>query len=192
MSLEAFWGSLLLVAVSEMGDKTQLLAFSLAARYKKPVPILSGILVATLTNHALAAQVGQSISARVPPETLAWILGISFIAFGFWSLKPDTYNEETKLPRFGVFATTVILFFLAEMGDKTQLATVALGAKYALPWVVTAGTTAGMMLADGAAVFAGHRLASSTSMPLLRRLAAALFFIFGTLSIFAAQSRGGH
>ncbi len=180
--LEAVLGSLSLVAVSEMGDKTQLLAFSLAARFKRPWVILGGIFVATVLNHALASTVGQWLAAQVTQKTLSMVLGALFIGFGIWTLKPDTLDEEKNSDRFGPFLTTVILFFLAEMGDKTQFATVALAARYQNAVLVTIGTTLGMMVTDGLAVFLGDRLAHRVQMKWIRYFAAALFFAFGLLS----------
>jgi putative Ca2+/H+ antiporter (TMEM165/GDT1 family) len=146
--LETLISSFSLVAVSEMGDKTQLLAFSLAARFRKPLPIFAGIFFATVANHALAAGAGSWISSHIGPKTMAVTLGVLFIAFGAWTLKPDTLEDSNHPHNLGPFFTTLILFFIAEMGDKTQLATVALGARYSLPVWVTVGTTIGT--ADGA------------------------------------------
>lgn len=187
--LEAVSSSFFLVAVSEMGDKTQLLAFSLAARFKKPWPIMAGILAATLLNHALASWAGEWVAGTVRADILAYVLGASFIGFGIWTLFPDTLESSDRPHRFGPFLTTCVLFFLAEMGDKTQLATVALGARFASAAAVTAGTTLGMMVTDGLAVFAGEKMAEKVPMHWVRRAAAALFFIFGFLSI-AAGWRG--
>jgi putative Ca2+/H+ antiporter (TMEM165/GDT1 family) len=184
--LQAVLSSFALVAASEMGDKTQLLAFSLAARFRKPGPILAGILVATLLNHLLAASVGQWVALAIPPKALALGLGITFIVFGLWTLKPDTLDDDDQPPKFGAFWTTAVLFFLAEMGDKTQLATVALGARFGSATAVTLGTTAGMMLTDGLAVFLGDRLAGKVQMKKVRWFAAALFFIFGLVSLVRA------
>ncbi len=178
--------SFLLVFASEMGDKTQLLAFSLATRFRRPWPIMAGILVATAFNHALASSVGAWISAQVHPRVLAAVLGATFIAFGLWTLRPDTLEESRGLERFGAFLTTTILFFLAEMGDKTQLATVALAARYDSVVRVTAGTTLGMLASDGLAVFLGERLATRISSSRLRWGAACLFFAFGALSVWGA------
>jgi putative Ca2+/H+ antiporter (TMEM165/GDT1 family) len=189
--VESIINSSLLVALSEMGDKTQLLAFSLATRFKKPVPILAGILAATLFNHALASSLGSWISTHVSTQILAGILGLTFIAFGIWTLKPDQYENRGSTSTYGAFWTTAILFFLAEMGDKTQLATVALAAKYQNATFVTIGTTIGMMASDGLAVFLGEKLAEKVSMEKIRWAAAGLFFIFGVVSLvtfFSASS----
>jgi putative Ca2+/H+ antiporter (TMEM165/GDT1 family) len=186
MTLETIASSFLLVAASEMGDKTQLLAFSLAARYRRPWTVLGGILLATVLNHAMAAAVGSWVSAQVPPRVMAGLLGASFIAFGLWTLKPDTLEAPGRAGRFGPFLTTTVLFFLAEMGDKTQLATVALAARYGSVVLVTIGTTAGMMAADGLAVFLGERLAARVQVRWVRVAAAVLFFAFGALALAAA------
>lgn len=188
---QAVFSSFLLVAASEMGDKTQLLAFSLAARFKKPWPIMAGILVATLLNHALASWAGEWVSHAVRRDLLGYALGASFIGFGIWTLFPDSWDETNQKHRFGPFLTTAILFFLAEMGDKTQLATVALGARFQSAVLVTVGTTLGMLATDGLAVFLGEKLAKRVSMVWIRRAAAGLFFIFGALSIAGARNWGG-
>lgn len=184
--LEAVVSSFLLVAASEMGDKTQLLAFSLATRFRKPWAVMAGILVATLANHALASSVGSWISTHVPDRVMAAVLGVTFIGFGLWTLKPDTLEESGKPPRFGAFLTTTILFFLAEMGDKTQLATVAVAARYQAVVLVTMGTTLGMLVSDGLAVFLGEKLAGRVQMKWLRWFAAGLFFLFGAVSLWSA------
>jgi len=171
--------SFALVFVAEMGDKTQLLAFTLAARFKKPLPILAGIFVATVLNHTLAAALGTWIAAHVPPLVLGGVLGLGFIAFGAWTLIPDKADDAKPEGKWGPFFTTIVLFFLAEMGDKTQLATAALAARFQnLPWIVV-GTTAGMLLADGLAVFFGDRLSRWISPLWMRRVAAALFLATG-------------
>jgi len=173
--------SFLLVAASEMGDKTQLLALVLTTRFRKPWAIMAGILVATLLNHALASWAGAFVAAWVPELYLRWGLAFVFFAFGMWILVPDKDDGLDNPPRFGAFLTTVITFFLAEMGDKTQLATVALGAQFNAPLAVTVGTTAGMLLADGMAVFCGEALTRRISMNWIRYFAAALFAVFGVL-----------
>jgi putative Ca2+/H+ antiporter (TMEM165/GDT1 family) len=184
--MEAVVSSFLLVAASEMGDKTQLLAFSLATRFRKPWAVMAGILVATLANHALASSVGSWISTHVPTRVMAALLALTFIGFGLWTLKPDTLEESGKPPRFGAFLTTTILFFLAEMGDKTQLATLAVAARYQAVVLVTMGTTLGMLLSDGLAVFLGEKLAGRVQMKWLRWFAAGLFFLFGAVSLWSA------
>ena len=169
-----------------MGDKTQLLAFSLATRWRRPWPIMGGILAATVLNHLLAASAGSWISAHVPARVMAGVLGATFVGFGLWTLKPDTLDGDARALRFGPFVTTAVLFFLAEMGDKTQLATVALAARYRAVVPVTIGTTLGMLASDGLAVFVGDRFARYVPMHWLRRAAAALFFVFGAVSLWAA------
>lgn len=179
--MEALLVSTGVVALAEVGDKTQLLAFILAARFKKPVPIILGILVATLVNHGLAGALGAWITAAVSPEVLRWVLGASFIGMAIWTMIPDQIeDEETQVAkRFGVFGATLITFFLAEMGDKTQIATVAMAAHYATPWLVVAGTTLGMLIADVPAVFIGDKLANRIPMRLVHTIAAAVFAALG-------------
>jgi putative Ca2+/H+ antiporter (TMEM165/GDT1 family) len=186
MNWQALGSSFALVAVSEMGDKTQLLAFSLAGRFRRPWVVMAGILVATVANHALASTLGVLIAAHVSTRVMAWVLAATFIAFGVWTLRPDTLDEAARPSRLGPFLTTVVLFFLAEMGDKTQLATVALGARFHDFVSVTAGTTAGMLVADGLAVAVGDRLATRVQSRWVRMVAASLFFVFGALSAWAA------
>ena len=188
--MEPVVASFLLVAISEMGDKTQLLAFSLASRYRRPWVVMAGILVATVLNHALAAGVGTWVSAHVPPRVMAGLLAATFIGFGLWTLKPDTLEEADGPSGLGPFLTTTVLFFLAEMGDKTQLATVALAARYRSLLLVTIGTTLGMMAADGLAVFLGEKLADRVPMRLVRAVAAGTFILFGLLSLWAAVRPG--
>jgi Ca2+/H+ antiporter, TMEM165/GDT1 family len=184
--VEPIVSSFLLVAISEMGDKTQLLAFSLATKYRRPWVVMAGILAATILNHALASGVGTWVSAHVPSRVMAAILAATFIGFGFWTLKPDTLEENKKPDRFGPFVTTTILFFLAEMADKTQLATVALAARYQSIVLVTFGTTLGMLASDGLAVFLGEKLAARVPMKWIRVAAAGLFFAFGGASAWGA------
>ena len=184
--LETVVTSFLLVAASEMGDKTQLLAFSLASRYRRPWVVMAGILVATVLNHALAASVGSWVSAHVPPRVMAGILAATFVGFGLWTLRPDTLEESRGPSGLGPFLTTTVLFFLAEMADKTQLATVALAARYQSIVLVTVGTTLGMLVSDGLAVFLGEKLAERVSMKAIRRVAAGIFIAFGVVSAWAA------
>jgi Ca2+/H+ antiporter, TMEM165/GDT1 family len=186
MHWEAISSSFTLVAVAEMGDKTQLLAFALASRFRRPWPVLAGILVATIANHALASLVGAWISAHLQPRLMAAILAVTFVAFGLWTLRPDQADEDQKPSRFGPFLTTAFLFFLAEFGDKTQLATVALGAEFRSALAVTIGTTLGMTFSDGLAVFLGDKLAHRAQGRWLRILAAVLFFAFGAVAAWAA------
>jgi putative Ca2+/H+ antiporter (TMEM165/GDT1 family) len=191
MPFETIFSSFLLVAASEMGDKTQLLAFSLATRFRKPWPIMGGILVATVLNHGLASSAGSWISAHVPARVMAGILAATFIGFGLWTLKPDTLEERDRPERFGPFLTSAFLFFLAEMGDKTQLATVALAAQFRSVFFVTLGTTLGMMATDGLAVFLGERLAARVQLKWIRWTAAALFILFGAVPLWTALGLGG-
>ena len=184
--MEAFLVSTGVVALGEMGDKTQLLAMLLAARFRKPVPIVLGILVATLANHALAGAVGQWVAEAIGPQWLRWIIGGSFLAMAVWMLIPDKIDEEeagTKGLRLGVFCTTVVAFFLAEMGDKTQIATVALAARYDAFVAVVAGTTLGMMLANVPAVYLGDRIAKKVSMTLVHGVSALIFAVLGVLTL---------
>lgn len=181
------------VALAEIGDKTQLLAFILAARFKKPLPIILGILVATIVNHGLAGALGAWITASISPEILRWVLGASFIAMAVWTLIPDKIEEEeTQIAkRFGVFGATLVTFFLAEMGDKTQIATVAMAAHYATPLLVVIGTTLGMLIADVPAVFVGDRLANKIPMKLVHSIAAAVFAILGVATLLGAGASFG-
>jgi len=188
--MEAFLVSTGIVALAEMGDKTQLLALVLAARFKKPWPIVLGILTATLVNHALAGAVGAWVTTQLGPNVLRWVLGLSFIAMAGWMLIPDKLDDDEadKAPRFGVFGTTVFLFFLAEMGDKTQIATVMLAAKFsAYAWVV-AGTTFGMMLANAPVVWLGERMTRLVPINLVHRISALFFLALGLLALFNGVS----
>ncbi|MCZ4316272.1 TMEM165/GDT1 family protein [Comamonadaceae bacterium G21597-S1] len=176
------------VALAEIGDKTQLLAFILAARFKKPLPIIAGILCATVINHGLAGALGAWITTALDPRWLRWILGLSFIAMAAWTLVPDRIeDEETRIAsRLGVFGATFITFFLAEMGDKTQVATIAMAAHYAQPILVIVGTTLGMLIADVPAVFVGDRLAGRIPMKLVHGIAAAVFAALGVATLLGA------
>jgi Ca2+/H+ antiporter, TMEM165/GDT1 family len=185
--VESFLVATGLVALAEIGDKTQLLAFVLAARFRKAAPVVLGILVATLANHTFAAGLGVWIAALLPPEALRWLLGLSFIAMAAWVLVPDGLEEEKpRLTRLGMFGTTVVVFFLAEMGDKTQVATVALAATYGSLVVVVAGTTLGMMIANAPAVYLGERCARRVSIPLVHAAAALVFALLGVLVLLGA------
>lgn len=181
------------VALAEVGDKTQLLAFILAARFKKPLPIVAGILLATVVNHGLAGALGAWIVSSVSPQVLRWVLGLSFIGMAVWTMIPDEIEEdETRVAkRLGVFGATLITFFLAEMGDKTQLATVAMAAHYAAPLLVVIGTTLGMLMADVPAVFIGDRLAARIPMKLVHSIAAAIFALLGAATLFGAGASFG-
>jgi putative Ca2+/H+ antiporter (TMEM165/GDT1 family) len=183
--VEAFLVSTGVVALGEMGDKTQLLAIVLAAMFRRPWPIVAGILVATLANHAAAGAVGGWIAQALGPDVLRWVIGLSFLAMAGWMLIPDKIDDEaaTGRRRFGVFGTTVIAFFLAEMGDKTQIATVALAARYTDVVQVVLGTTFGMMLANVPAVFLGDKIAGTVSMRLVHGIAAVIFAILGVLTL---------
>jgi putative Ca2+/H+ antiporter (TMEM165/GDT1 family) len=187
--MEALLISTGVVALAEIGDKTQLLAFILAARFKKPLPIVAGILVATLVNHGLAGALGAWITSVVSPEILRWVLGLSFIGMAVWTLIPDKIeDEETRAAqRLGVFGATLITFFLAEMGDKTQLATVALAAHYGAPLVVVIGTTLGMLVADVPAVLVGNRFAAKIPLKIVHSIAAAIFAAMGVLALLKVE-----
>ena len=191
--MEAFLISTGIVALAEIGDKTQLLAFILAAKFRKPVTIVLGILVATLANHGFAGAVGAWVTTLLSAEALRWILGVSFIAMAVWTLIPDKFDEDNaKLARFGVFGTTLIAFFFAEMGDKTQVATVALAAQFqSLFWVV-AGTTVGMMIANVPAVIMGDRIAHKMPVVLVHRVAATIFAVLGVLTLLGAGNSLGY
>ena len=183
--LEAFLVSTGVVALAEMGDKTQLLALLLAARYRRPVPIVLGIAPATLANHALAAVFGGWLATLTGPQVLRWLLAASFAAMGAWMLFPDSASDFERSRRLGVFGTTLLAFFLVEIGDKTQIATVALAARYAFLPAVVAGTTLGMLIANVPVVYAGERLLQRLPMKLLRRVAAAAFVALGVLALVA-------
>lgn len=185
--MDAFLVSTAIVVLAEIGDKTQLLAFILAARFRRPWPIVLGILVATLANHAFAAAVGTWLTTLMGPHTLRWVLGLSFLAMAVWTLIPDKLDEEdARLPRFGVFGTTLIAFFLAEMGDKTQVATVALAAQYQAMLAVVIGTTLGMMIANVPAVLLGDRIAQRMPVKLVHGIAAAIFLGLGIATLAGA------
>jgi len=181
------------VALAEIGDKTQLLAFLLAARFKKPLPIIAGIFIATIFNHGLAGALGAWITSLLTPEMLRWVLGLSFLGMAAWTLVPDKIEEdETNVAsRFGVFGATLVTFFLAEMGDKTQVATVAMAAHYPDPLMVVAGTTLGMLIADVPAVFAGDKLAAKIPLKLVHGIAAAMFAALGLATLLGMGARLG-
>jgi len=182
-SLEALLFSTGVVALAEMGDKTQLLSFVLAAKLKRRGPIMLGILVATLANHFLAGSVGVWLARLVSAETLRWIIALSFFAFALWALKPDSLEGDRALPGTGVFLATLVAFFLVEMGDKTQLATIALAARYDALVAVVLGTTLGMMIANVPAVWIGESLTRRVNMTAMRWVAAALFVVLGVLAL---------
>jgi putative Ca2+/H+ antiporter (TMEM165/GDT1 family) len=183
--MEALLVSTGVVALAEIGDKTQLLAFILAARFKKPIPIVLGILCATIVNHGLAGAVGAWIMTTINPAALRWVLGLSFIGMAIWTMIPDKIeDEETKAAhKFGVFGATLITFFLAEMGDKTQIATIAMAAHYGTPLIVVIGTTLGMLIADVPAVYIGGKLSAKIPMKLVHSIAAAVFGVLGVATL---------
>ena len=191
--MEALFISTGIVALAEIGDKTQLLAFLLAARFKKPLPIIAGILCATVVNHGLAGALGAWITASLSPEILRWVLGASFIGMAVWTLIPDKIEDDEGdiAGRWGVFGATLITFFLAEMGDKTQIATVAMAAHFPDPVLVVIGTTLGMLLADVPAVFIGDRLSARIPMRLVHGIAAALFAVLGAATLLGAGADWG-
>ena len=190
--MEAFFVSTGIVALAEIGDKTQLLAFILAARFRKPVPIILGILVATLLNHGLAGALGAWITTQLSPETLRYGLGISFLAMAAWIMVPDKIDDaEARLSRYGIFATTLVTFFLAEIGDKTQIATIMLAAQYSSLLAVVLGTTAGMMLANVPAVLLGDRIANALPTRWIHGVAAAIFAVLGVATLLGAGRQLG-
>lgn len=181
--MEALLTSTLIVTLAEMGDKTQLLSFILAARFRRPVPIVLGIFFATLANHYLAGWLGAWLATLVSPQTLRWTVAAAFVAFGAWALRPDRLDGKPALPAAGVFTTTLIAFFLVEIGDKTQLATIALAARYDALAAVVMGTTVGMVIANVPAVWMGERFAERVNMTLLRGVAAALFLLLAVATL---------
>jgi putative Ca2+/H+ antiporter (TMEM165/GDT1 family) len=184
--MEAFLTSLGLVALAEIGDKTQLLAILLAVKFRKPVPIIAGIFAATIANHFLASLLGSAASDFLASRWFQIAIGGSFIAMGLWTLIPDKLDEgEAKLPRYGAFLTTLIAFFLVEMGDKTQIATIALGARFHDVIAVTCGTTLGMMLANAPVVWLGDKLLARINLDTVRKIAAALFIAIGAWTLWA-------
>jgi Ca2+/H+ antiporter, TMEM165/GDT1 family len=186
--MEAFLVSAGVVALAEIGDKTQLLALLLSVRFRKPVPIVLGILLATVANHALAGLLGRWLAVTIGPDLMRWILGISFIAMAIWTLIPDKYSEsQDERFRFGAFATTLVSFFLLEMGDKTQIATVALAARYSALVAVISGTTVGMMLANVPAVLLGEVAAKKLPLRWVHGIAALIFLAMGIVVLFGAN-----
>jgi len=188
--MEAFLVSTGIVALAEIGDKTQLLALVLAAKYRKPIPIIFGILIATLVNHAVAGYVGAWVASAVGAELMRWILGVSFLAMAAWMLVPDKLDDDdgAKSARYGVFLTTFLAFFVVEIGDKTQIATVALAAKYSSLVAVVGGTTLGMMIANVPAVLLGEVAAKKLPMRLVHGIAAAIFALLGVLVLLGVGS----
>ena len=184
--MEAFLISAGIVALADMGDKTQLLSLVLAARFRKPWPIVLGIFVATLANHALAGAVGSWVTRMLGPDVLRWVLGASFIAMAIWMLIPDKLDEDDQpstTSKLGVFGTTLVAFFLAEMGDKTQIATVALAAQYQQWAAVVAGTTLGMMLANAPVVWFGDRLVKRVPIRVVHVISALIFVVLGVVAL---------
>lgn len=187
--MDAFLVSTGIVALAEIGDKTQLLAFLLAAKFRRPVPIVLGIFAATIVNHAFAAAVGAWVSSALGPDVMRWVLGLSFLGMAAWIMVPDKIDEdEAKLAKYGVFLTTLIAFFLAEMGDKTQIATVALAARYSSTVAVVAGTTFGMMLANVPAVYFGERIANRVPLRVVHGIAALIFAALGVATLLGAAA----
>ncbi|NVD72090.1 TMEM165/GDT1 family protein [Duganella sp. BJB1802] len=190
--MEAFLVSTGIVALAEIGDKTQLLAFCLAAKFRRPLPIVAAIFVATIANHTFAAAVGAWITSLLGPDILRWVLGASFLAMAAWTLVPDKIDDDDMpLAKYGVFLTTLIAFFVAEMGDKTQVATVALAARYHSLVAVVCGTTFGMMLANVPAVYLGDRIAHRVSLKLVHGIAALVFAVLGVATLLGAGSSLG-
>jgi putative Ca2+/H+ antiporter (TMEM165/GDT1 family) len=189
LSFEAFAVSTGVVALGEIGDKTQLLALMLAARFRRPWPIIAGILVATMANHAMASAVGVWLTRVVSPEAMRWGLGLSFIAVALWLLVPDRHDEDKERPlgRLGIFGLTTVAFFLVEMGDKTQVATVMLAARFDALWIVTAGTTLGMMLANVPAVLLGDQVVKKVPVRWVHRIAAVAFALIGAAVLLGLQ-----
>jgi putative Ca2+/H+ antiporter (TMEM165/GDT1 family) len=186
--VEAFLVSMGVIALGEVGDKTQLLSLMLAARFRRPLPIVAGIAVATLANHTLAGALGNLVRTVVPDETLRWLVAVSFFAVAVWTLRPDVHDDDGMPPsatRWGVFGTTVVAFFLAEMGDKTQIATVVMAAQFSSLAAVVLGTTAGMLLADVPAVVLGNVAATKIPFKPVRIAAALIFAALGAYTLFA-------
>ncbi len=189
--MEAFLVSLAGIAIAEVGDRTQLLSLVLAARFRKPWPIIAGVLCATLVNHGVAAWLGSRLGEFLRPATLDAAVGVSMIAMGLWALRADKLSGEEPLrSRGGVFLATLIAFFVAETGDKTQIATLALGAAYANLAAVVAGSTCGMLLANAPVVFFGSAFAGKLPLRAMRYGAAALFLVLGLLFAWRAMQFG--
>ncbi|HEY4275198.1 MAG TPA: TMEM165/GDT1 family protein [Rhizomicrobium sp.] len=181
---EDFGISALLVALAEMGDRTQLLTIMLAARFRRPLPIIAGVLVATLANHALAALAGYYVSSFLDAPWFRYLIGASFIVMAGWVLIPDKESDEgEKTSHRGVFLTTLIAFFIVEMGDKTQIATAALAARFASVWIVTAGTTTGMLLANVPAAYFGHAITRVVPLAVMRYISAGVYVVLGVASL---------
>jgi len=191
--MDAFLISTGIVALAEIGDKTQLLAFLLATRFRRPLPIVLGIFCATLANHAFAAAAGALVARLLGPDAMRWVLGLAFLAMAAWIMVPDTISDDDApaQPRLGVFTATLVAFFFAEMGDKTQVATVALAARYSSATLVVAGTTVGMMLANVPAVLFGDRIAGRVPLKLVHGCAAAIFVALGVATLLGAGRKLG-
>jgi Ca2+/H+ antiporter, TMEM165/GDT1 family len=190
--MEAFLVSTGIVALAEIGDKTQLLAFVLATQFRRPLPIVAGIFVATVINHFCAAAVGTWLTELLGPEALRWILGLGFLAMAAWIMVPDEIDEDDKpAGRYGVFTATLIAFFLAEMGDKTQIATVALAARFDQLTAVVVGTTLGMMLANVPAVYLGKRAATAVNLKVVHGIAAVIFVVLGVATLLGVGAAVG-
>lgn len=190
--IDTFLVSTGVVALAEIGDKTQLLAFILAAKFRKPLPIILGIFVATVLNHGFAGVVGAWVTTLMGPQVLRWVLGLSFLAVAVWTLIPDKFEEgDARLARLGVFGTTFVAFFLAEMGDKTQVATIALAARSSSLYAVVFGTTLGMMLANVPAVILGDRIATKLPVRVIHIFAAIIFAVLGVLTLLGAGEKLG-
>lgn len=191
--LESLFVPTFIVALAEIGDKTQLLALLLAARFRKPWPIIWGIVVATLANHFAAGAIGNWVASFFSPATLSWILAASFVAVALWTLIPDKLDddESSKFKRYGPFLTTLIAFFLAEMGDKTQVATVMLAAQYPYFVLVVIGTTLGMLIANVPVVLAGNFAAERLPLTLIRRVAASAFAALAVYAVYQALKFSG-
>lgn len=188
--MQALLVSIGIVSLAEIGDKTQLLAFVLAARFRRPLPIIMGILVATLINHGLAGALGVLLPWLFDPQLLTWILAVSFLLMAGWMLIPDKLDEDDlKFQQYGVFATTLFAFFFAEMGDKTQIATIALAAQYDAFITVVIGTTIGMMIANVPAVLIGGKLADKMPVRLVHIIAACIFAVLGIVALLQAMQK---
>lgn len=182
--MHAFLPSFLMVALGEIGDKTQLLSLALTVRFRKPWPIFAGVVVATLINHGLSVWFGEWLHQQIPTDLLKWVLGVGFIALGIWMLIPDKDEEVKGNGRFGPFLTSLALFFIAEIGDKTQVATIALAARYAEFWPVLLGTTAGMIAANLPVIWVAHRFANEHWEAWAHRISAILFLGLGLFALF--------
>jgi putative Ca2+/H+ antiporter (TMEM165/GDT1 family) len=187
--MEIFFTSTLLVAVAEIGDKTMLLAILLATRFKKPIPVIAGIFTATIANHALAAWAGSALATIFMSDTFGYVVAIGFILMAAWTLVPDKVDDIKVVSQGGAFIATTIAFFVVEMGDKTQVATIALGAQYHAVWAVAAGTTLGMMIANVPAVYLGEKLVAKISLRTVHIIAASMFLVLGIWQLWELSNR---